>query len=148
MFVIYDPEDGNKPQEWEFDPEDVLRKEAQAIEKVYGQAWEAWLNGLRTREVKARTVLLWHLMRRDHPKLRFEDVPDFRMRQMRVELGVAELRALRDTLLKTKMSDDTREAVEAAMDRDITEAMEREATRTGVYEGEVEQEPPALPKAL
>jgi hypothetical protein len=143
MFVKYDPEDGSDPQEWNFDPDDVLRSEATAVEKAYGASWEEWLNKLRVKEAKARTVLLWHLFKQAHPKLKFEDVPDFRMRQMTVEMSVKELRELFDQMSRTKMDENVREQFQAMFDRDIADAMQRE---TGIYEGEVETG--NLPKAL
>lgn len=134
MLVKFDPEDGSTPREFTFDPEDMLASEAQAVEKAYGASSEEWVNALRVRNAKARRVLLWHLLRQDHGNLKFQDTPDFRMRQMVVEMSVAELREVYDQISRTKMDEQTRELFEAAFERDIKEAMERE---TGVHEGEI-----------
>ncbi len=144
MHVTYNPELENEPtHEWHFDPEDLLSKEAIAIEKEYGAPIDQWMNGLRTNEAKARRLLLWHLLREKNPRLQFRDTPDFRLRQFKVQMDVAELRKLRDRVSAMKMDEDQRETILNAIDVDIREAMERE---TGVMEGEIE-EPANLPKA-
>lgn len=126
MYVEWDPEDGSDKQTWTFDPKDVLRKEATDIERQYGEAWDNWINGLRLGEIKARSILLWHMLRQVHPKLRFEDVPDFRVRQLTVHMGVNELTDLLKRMARMKLTDETREAATAAIEADIKEAMERE----------------------
>jgi len=134
MFVTWKPEDGSEDRTYDFDPDDLLTSEAKAIEKAFGGTWEEWLNGLRTGNAKARQILLWHLLRQEHRSLRLDDIPDFRMRQLKVEMSVRELRELLETVSKTKMDDRTREMAVSAIERDIVEAMERE---TGVMSGEV-----------
>lgn len=138
MFVTYDPEDGSEPTTWDFDPEDVSRKDGQAIEKAMGgdsASFDRWLDMVRAGNLTARTVLLWHLLKEKHPHLQFKDAPNFKKRQLQVQMSVAELRALKDQISRTKMDENTREVFEAAFDRDIRDAMERE---TGVVEGEIE----------
>jgi hypothetical protein len=126
MDVTFDLEDGSQPKTWTFDPDDVLRSEATAIEKAYGSSWEEWINALRIRNAKARTVLVWHLLRQDHPKLKFDDTPDFRMRQVKVEMSSTELKAIYDQMSRTKMDEDLREAFENAYQRDYQDALLRE----------------------
>lgn len=134
MLVTYDPEDGSGVRTWEFDEGDVGRKDAELIEKHFGQPWDMWIDALRVRHAKARGVLLWYLLRQETTRLRFEDTPDFKMRQMKVEMSSAELREVMDRIMRTKMDDDTREALEAAFQRDLQEAMQREGK---AFEGEV-----------
>lgn len=145
MYVRWDPENGEPPQEWTFDPEDVLRSEASAIEKAYGgKSYEQWLNSLRIKEASARNVLLWHLLSQSGPRrIKFEDTPDFRLRQMKVEMSSKELRELMDRTNRMKLSDDERDQLRQAFEIDIADAMQRE---TGVYEGEISEEEPNLPK--
>lgn len=142
MFVTFDPEDGSEPRTWVFDPDDVDRRQGEDIEKAMGTiagapaSFDAWLELVRGANMKARTVLFWHLLRLDHRSLAYKDTPNFKRRQLKVEMSVAELRELYERISKTKMADETREAFEAAFDRDIAEAMERE---TGVISGEIEE---------
>lgn len=147
MHVTWKPEDGTDDRTWEFDPDNLLASEGRAIEKAYGAPGgvEEWLNKLRVNEVRARLVLLWHLLKQDHPKLRIDDVPDFRLRQVKVEMSSIELRSLWEQMSKTKMDDDTLEAFKLAFDRDLADAVHRE---TGVYEGDiVEDDEEPGPKA-
>lgn len=142
MQVTWNQEDGSPPVKFEFDPEDVYSKEAADIEKVYGDPWEQWLNGLRVKEAKARRVLLWHHLRQAHRGLTFKDTPDFRMRQLKVEMNSKEIIEIRDRMARTKMEDDTRERLNAAIEVDLRDAMARE----GTLEGDIVEEPTNLPK--
>lgn len=143
MYVRWDPANGEPVREFDFDPEDVLRSEAKAIEKQYGKGWEQWLNALRIKEADARATLLWHLLKQEHKALRFEDVPDFRMRQMKVEMSSKELRELKARTEKMKWTEDERDQLRMAFEIDIADAMQRE---TGVLVGEITDEEPNLPK--
>ena len=143
MYVRWDPENGEPPREFEFDPEDLLKSEGKAIEKQYGKSVEQWLNQLRIKELAAREVLLWHLLRQEHKTLAFADVPDFRLRQMQVEMSSQELRDLMKRAERMKLTDEERDQLRGAFEIDIADAMQRE---TGVYEGEIATEEPNLPK--
>jgi hypothetical protein len=145
MDVTFDPEDGSEPRTWVFDTEDLLKSEAKLIEKAYGSSLEEWMNLLRIRNIKAREVLLWHLLCREHPKLKFEDTPDFRMRQLKVEMSSAELKDVYDQMSRTKMPDEMREMFEAAFQRDYQDALAREGK---AVEGElISSKQVAVPKA-
>lgn len=133
MQVQWDPENGEDKQVWQFDPDDVLRKDAQLIEKHYGGSWDQWRAGLMTGQINARAVLLWYMMKLIHPKTRFEDLPDFRVRQLKTEMGTLELKDLWKRAQKMKLSPDVREAFEAQFEGDMADAMRREG-----IEGEVE----------
>lgn len=126
MFVEWDPEDGAEKQTWNFDPGDVLRKQAIQIEKHYGASWDQWLVGLKMGQMQARAVLLWYMLSLIHPKLRFDDVPDFRVRQLTVHMGVAELKDLWERAKRARLTQEQREAFEAQFDGDMREAMDRE----------------------
>lgn len=126
MQVIWDPEDGTDKQTWQFDPGDVDFKQAKKIEGHYGGTWDQWLQGLRTGELNARGVLLWHMLCHVHPSLQFKDLPSFRVRQLKVEMGVAELKDLWEKAKRIRLSDEQREAFEAAFEADMRDAMTRE----------------------
>jgi hypothetical protein len=142
MFVTYDLEDGSPLRTWVFDPDDVDRRQGEDIEKAMGPIggapanFDTWLELVRGANMRARSVLLWHLLRLEHRSLAYKDAPNFKRRQLKVEMSVDELRELRERIAKTKMADEVREAFEAAFDRDIADAMERE---TGVISGEIEE---------
>ena len=93
MDVTYKPEDGSV-QRWSFNSGRVRTGEAEQIEARAGMRYEEWVLGVQSGSARARRVLLWHLLRRDHPKLRFEDTPDFYVDELVVEYDVVELRDL------------------------------------------------------
>lgn len=137
MFVTWKPDEESEARTFDFDPDDVTRKEGEAIEKAMGgqmPSFEMWLAAVQAGNMKARTILLWHLLKQEHRGMQLNDVPDFRRRQLKVEMSARELIQLRDKIGKTKMDDATREAFQAQFDADIAEAMEREG---GVVSGEV-----------
>lgn len=142
MWVTWNPEDGTEPVEFVYDPDELFSKEAVMIEKQYGEPIDSFFNGLRMKEARARRILLWWWMRKTHGNLQFKDVPDFRMRQMKCQMSVTELRELWNRLAKTKMEDERREDLRAAFEVDIRDAMARE----GLLEGDVEEGVVALPK--
>jgi hypothetical protein len=84
MLVIWDPEDGSDKQTWHFDPQDVPRKRATEIEKLYSEGgWDQWVVALQAGEIQARAILLWYMMTQVHPKLQFKDLPGFKVRQLK-----------------------------------------------------------------
>lgn len=122
MIVTYTPE-GGQEQRWQFDPRAVKARQAEDIERRYGNGWAAWVNSVRDGSAAARRVLLWHLLRRDHPALRFDDTPDFAMGELLVELDTAELQAMRDRAAgNTDLDAEVRDEVLAAIDAEIKEA--------------------------
>lgn len=126
MFVTYAPE-GEEPQRWAFDPRKVRASEAEAVERQAGESWDSWLVQLQKGGMRARRVLLWHMLRGQHPALRFEDTPDFYAGDLTVEYSLAELEAMRDRVVKAAMSEEQRQAVMSVLDTQIKDARERGA---------------------
>jgi hypothetical protein len=126
MFVTYSPE-GQPEQRWEFNPDRVRQSDAELIEKRYGQNWDAFRAGVQSGSAKARKVLLWHMLRREHHTLRLEDVPDFFMGELKVEHTRGELTVLRDRLAKANLPEGEREQMMTALDIEITDALDSES---------------------
>lgn len=120
MFVTYTPEDG-ETQRWEFSPGRVRQSDAALIEKQYGQTWERFCGDVQAGSIKARRVLLWHLMRRDHHTLRFEDVPDFYADEVVIEHNASELASFRERLLKAGLPEMELAAAVAMLDDEIAQ---------------------------
>lgn len=97
MLVTYKPE-GQDPRSWTFEPGRTRLSEAAAVEKHYGSSWEQFAAEVQAGGARARRVLLWMLQRRDHPALRFEDVPDCYLDELVLEHTVAELLSFRTQL--------------------------------------------------
>lgn len=125
MFVTYQPEDGDE-RRWTFDPKRVRASKAEMIEKRSGENWDAWLVSVQAGNMRARRVLLWHLLTLEHHGMRFEDTPDFYAGELVVEHSVAELLDMKDRIMKASIPDEQREQITAALDVEIADAMLRE----------------------
>lgn len=95
MRVIYEPKniaDGDR-QWWDFDPDAVYADEAELIEDHWGKPWDHFVVHVRGGSVKAKRLLLWHLMRGDHARqyANLKDVPRFRTGEVFIEASPAEL---------------------------------------------------------
>lgn len=124
MIVTYRPEDGGEPQTWEFDPSRVRASRAEMIEKRAGENWEAWLMQVQQGNMRARRVLLWHLMSMPHPTMRFEDTPDFYAGELEIQHTRGELSEMRDRIVKAGLPDDQVAQVLMALDLEMASAPE------------------------
>lgn len=121
MRVTYSPE-GGSPQSWDYQPKRVRQSEAEMAEKRAGLSWDEFNKQLLQGAARPRKVLLWMCMRREHPVLRYEDVPDFAMSEVQVEFDAAELGEVRALVEKAKdTSDEDRAALLAVLDAQIAE---------------------------
>lgn len=126
MFVTYQPSDGER-QRWEWDPDRVRQSEAEMVEKRYGKTWDQFKAGVMSGDSKARRVLLWHLLRREHHTLRYEDTPDFYVGELVVEFSTGEIAVMRDRIMKANIPDDEREQMLTALDIQMTDAIALES---------------------
>lgn len=122
MIVTYSPEDG-PAQRWEFAPRRIRARQAEEIERRYGSGWSSWVSDVHTGVISARRVLLWHLIRRDHAGLRFDDTPDFAVGELELALDAAELTELRDkTASRTDVEPEVRDLAVQAIEAQIADA--------------------------
>jgi hypothetical protein len=121
VIVTYRP-DGQDEQRWEFDPGAVRAVQAEAIEKRAGQPWDQWRQDVMQGATRARRVLLWHLLKTEHPNLRFEDV-DYAISELQVEFTRDELIELREAARTAPgITEEQREMALAALDQQIAAA--------------------------
>jgi hypothetical protein len=74
--LVYAPTDAPR-QEFKFDAGNPLNLEAEALEAAGGDAWQDysdWLVRVGSGNIRARRALLWVMLRRTDPSLRFVDV--------------------------------------------------------------------------
>ncbi|MCX4468969.1 hypothetical protein OOK41_01345 [Micromonospora sp. NBC_01655] len=127
MRLTYSPE-GETTQSWPINLGRLRVAECEAIERRTGLAYgtefkEALLKGATT----ARRALLWTLLRREHPRTRYEDV-DFFDDELVLEFDVAELREMRAGAEAEPGIDEQRRAMAlAAIDAEIRTAEQRAA---------------------
>lgn len=137
MLVTWNPEDGTDKQTFDFDPGDVQFSWIKKIEALYGKSYDAWKVGLMSGEITARGILLWYMMTRVHPSLPFKDLPNFRARQLTVDMGSRELVDLKKRVDKMNLSDEDRERFEMQYEVDLHEAYEREGIEPDAIEGQL-----------
>jgi len=123
VIVTYAP-DGQEPQRWDWDPTKVRAVEAELIEKRFNGTWDSFRMAVLEGSVRARRVLLWHLLKRQHPILRLGDV-DYGLGELTVEMTRAELMEFRGAVVKAKgITDEEREKALRALDAEIESAPE------------------------
>lgn len=127
MHVTYSPEDGDR-QEWDFVAGRVRSGEAGLMQERFGKSWEQFDAQLQQGDIIARRVLLWHLLRLEHAKLRWEDTPDFYADELLVEFSAKELTAMIQQIAEARgIPDQQRTAITAAFESELAKAVERES---------------------
>lgn len=127
MLITYTPEDNPADRKsWEFIPGRVRQSEAAMIEKRYGQNWDKFVADIQGGNMTARRVLLWHLTRREHPALKFEDTPDFYADEVVLEHTVSELQDIRARVEKAGLPAADTETALTLIDKQISDAEERD----------------------
>lgn len=122
MFVIYTPAEGDA-QRWEFLPGKVLDVEAEAVERAFHPGtWDEFVTAVMKGGARARRLLLWHLIKRDHPSLRLDDLQPIAMGELQIEFSRDEVMEIRDSMAKESMDEATRERVLSHLDGLIAEA--------------------------
>lgn len=94
MYVNYRP-DGQPAQKFEFVPDKVMADEAELIELRFDQTWDQFLVAVMSGSMRARRILLWHLLRGAHPTLNLDDVR-FVVGEVQVEFDRTELQKMYD----------------------------------------------------
>jgi hypothetical protein len=100
VFVNYAPK-GEPAQQWEYSPEHVRAAEAELIEKRFDGTFDQFNMALLQGSMRARRVLLWHMLKRKHLELRLEDV-DFASGELKVEFTRDELQQMHDEAATSK----------------------------------------------
>lgn len=116
MKVIYRP-DGGTEQVWDYKPDDLPYAEAEAVEDVLDVTFDEFRQKVARGGAKARRALLWVLLRRDSPRLRFSDVQLRRAGELIVEWDSAEIARIREaTLNDDDMPEEDREELLRLLD--------------------------------
>jgi hypothetical protein len=117
MLIVYTPE-GEERREFEFDPDNAWSFEAELIESVGRPTWVSfeadYLDLLRAGNFKARRALLWVLLKREKPELRFVDLV-VKVNEVRLGMDKAERAELRKQLESEDLSAADREAIQEAL---------------------------------
>ncbi|SNY29067.1 hypothetical protein [Paractinoplanes atraurantiacus] len=132
MRLTYKPADGTE-QSWIFRPGDLPRTVCSQLQKVYGKPYDVFEAEVQQGDIDARAVALWHCMRSEHPLLKFEDLPDFKKKELTVSYEAEELREiLKQTEARASaLPADQREMALASLRADLAEIEAAEAADPG-----------------
>jgi hypothetical protein len=137
MHITFTPED-NPDDGWtkEFLPRKLPLPECEAIEKASGMNYGEWVDAVQSGHAGARKILWWFLVRRQHPRLRLDEVPPFGWDELQIEYSVRELRKLREEAVKSRtMTEDQRSARLSLIDDQIEEMAEKFGDEAGDGDG-------------
>lgn len=108
MLITYAPDEGDK-REWQFKGRTLMATEAEAIEKATGIDWGEFSGKLMSGSPTAKRGLLWVLMKREEPTLRYTAC-DFPVGSVDVELDEEEKADLRAAIRRSpSLSDKERQ---------------------------------------
>jgi hypothetical protein len=116
---IYKPE-GAKPREWPFDPAKLMSPEIEAIERHTGFTFQGWAEAIGNGSFIAIHGLLYVMLKREAPTLRWDDV-QFSASEIDMVMEAAEKAAL---LYELQRRDDLSRAEQEVMDDLIAEGIE------------------------
>lgn len=130
MQFVYKPE-GIEPRKWVFDPNRLMSPEVEAIERHTGLAFGEWMEQVGRGSFTAIHGLLYVLLKRQHPTLKWEEV-QFCMADIDFEMSPEEIREARKHLeSKAKdapLSEADALALQELIEKDREEDLPLEAT--------------------
>ena len=119
MYLVYTP-DGGDEQRWEYNPRKLRATEREMLEKRTELNFTEFTSKVLEGNSLCRRALLFLFLRRQHPKIRWEDV-DFAWDELRLEFSKQELMQLRERVQQTLTGSDLEVAL-AKLDEEIEEA--------------------------
>lgn len=120
MILVYRPADGEE-QSWDLDTARVTMAEAKAAEKAGEFSWSDVAQELKAGHLGAVQATLWVLRKRDDATLKFTDLDDLAVDDVRVQYGPAEKAFLRASVANNDdLSDEEKTATLALLG--VTEA--------------------------
>lgn len=122
MIINYRP-DGQPAQQWDWHADQVRSSEAELIEKRFDGTWDAFLLAVTQGSMRARRILLWHLLRIEHPTLKPEDV-DPLAGELVVEFDKGELQQMYDAAVAQadRIPEDKRDMVLGVLKAELDKA--------------------------
>ncbi|TFE42504.1 hypothetical protein E3E14_25305 [Streptomyces sp. ICN441] len=122
MYLIYKPE-GKDEQRWRYTPRrGLLSVEREDIERRTGKNYAEFTQAVLKGNSLCRRALLFVFLRRDHAKLRWEDV-DFEWDELQLEYSKQEWEDMREQAMENLHGDELAAAL-ASFDKFIAEAID------------------------
>ncbi|MFJ9243812.1 hypothetical protein [Streptomyces sp. NPDC101776] len=124
MYLIYQPEGTEEPQKFLYKPQKLMSPEREALERRSRQDFADFTKAVLNGNALCRRALLWVMLKRQHPTLKFEDV-DFAWDELKLEYSKQEYELMRAQMLAKGNVDP--EQLEQ-LDAEIATAVDEQAT--------------------
>ncbi|MEV6790906.1 hypothetical protein AB0M87_02670 [Streptomyces sp. NPDC051320] len=100
MFLVYQPEGADEPQRFPYKPQKLMSVEREALERRSHMDFADFTKGVLNGNAVCRRALLWVLLKREHPTLKYEDV-DFAWDELKLEYSKQEYELMRSNLIES-----------------------------------------------
>lgn len=74
MLLVYKPDGTDEPQVFPYNPRKLMSVERELIEKISGKLYAEWSQDVVRGGSRARRVLLYIMLKRQHPTIKYDDV--------------------------------------------------------------------------
>lgn len=98
MYLIYEPDGAEEPKRFPYKPQKLMTAEREALERRSHMDFADFTKGVLNGNAVCRRALLWVMLKREHPTLRYEDV-DFAWDELRLEYSRQEYELMRENLI-------------------------------------------------
>lgn len=105
MYLEYKPEGQDEPKRWKYDPKKLMSIEREDIERRTGRNYSQFTTDVLQGNSLCRRALLFTFLRREHRKIKFEDV-DFAWDELKLDYTLGEWQEMRKKVLETQHGDD------------------------------------------
>ncbi|MFE7516108.1 hypothetical protein ACFU8I_33480 [Streptomyces sp. NPDC057540] len=122
MFLVYHPEGQAEPTRWRYNPRRLMSVEREDLERRTDRNFSTFTTDVLQGNSLCRRALLYVFLRRDHAKIRFEDV-DFAWDELTLEYSRQELLQMREQVSSTLHGAERAAALES-LDKDIADAFD------------------------
>jgi hypothetical protein len=130
VYLIYQPEGQDEPTRWRYNPRrGLMAVEREDIERRTGLPYAEFTQAVLKGSSLCRRALLYTFLRRDHRKLRWEDV-DFAWEELKLEYSRQEWEQMRDNAVDHLHGEELAAAL-AHFDKEIEGALDEKVEGEG-----------------
>ncbi|MER5882720.1 hypothetical protein ABT160_02710 [Streptomyces sp. NPDC001941] len=129
MYLIYQPEGQDEPTRWKYNPRRLMAVEREDLERRTSRNFSTFTTDVVQGNALCRRALLFTYLRRDHPKVKFEDV-DFTWDEVKLAYSQQELHLMREDALETLHGDQLAAAL-ASFDKAMETAYDEDEVGEG-----------------
>lgn len=125
MYLIYQPEGSDEPQRFKYNPRrGLMSVEREDIERRTGQNYSEFTQAVLQGNSLCRRALLFTFLRREHRKLKWEDV-DFQWDELRLEYSKQEWERMRDAAVERLHGEELAAAIDT-FEKNIADAIDED----------------------